>query len=211
MCAFERSEKGMEFNMKNNKFIKGIRTGFIFCLLINALCLVTYFGLEFAVADGNMVFGINLLFMIISAIIVFILRKLKINEKIALISNVVLILFGIASIVSIFVGNIGQIFTTDFVMPGPTVKIPSIVLLLVWISIFSVEFYKTEDSKYGILKFILGSILASGILLTVFSILSYKSLNMDLNKNQLIKQIIQGVCSTGIVGYYLYTLKKLID
>ena len=148
--------------------------------------------------------------MIISAIIVFILRKLKINEKIALISNVVLILFAIASIVSIFVGNIGQIFTTDFVMPGPTVKIPSIVLLLVWISIFSVEFYKTEDSKYGILKFILGSILASGILLTVFSILSYKSLNMDLNKNQLIKQIIQGVCGTGIVGYYLYTLKKFV-
>ena len=196
--------------MINNKFIKGIIIGFILCLLINAFCLVTYFGLDYAVADKFMVLGINISFMIISAISVFIFRKLKINEKIAIILNVVLILFGIATIAGVFVENITQVFTIDFIMPGPTVKIPSILLLLVWISVFSVEFYKKEDSKYGILKFILGSILALGILLTVFSILSYNSLNMDWDKNQLLKQIIQGVCGTGIVGYYIYTLKKLV-
>lgn len=113
-----------------NIFLRGMIVGFIFTLLISSICYITFYG-EYGISSSINVLNINLVFMIVSALIVFFLKKLKINNKIALISNILLILFGVLVMIGIFYEKISEIITVNYIMPGPTIKIPNMLWLIV--------------------------------------------------------------------------------
>lgn len=198
--------------MKNN-FLQGIISGFIFTLLINSICCVTFYGLEYGIASSGDVFIINLVFMIISIFIAFVLKKLKILNKMNLISNVLLVLFGILILSSIFYEKIRGIITVDYIIPGPVVQVPSILWLIIILCITIRSIGMDENQKYGLLKFLIGEIISLIILGAINLILFFciNSFHNALAVNKIINNIIQGICSIWIIMYSTYLAKKSWD
>lgn len=196
--------------MKNN-FLRGMVAGFIFTLLISSICRVTFYGLEGRIASSIDVFAINLVFMIVSALIVFFLKKLKVDNKITLISNILLILFGILVTVSIFYSKIIGIITFDYQIPGPIVELPNILWLIVLLCVTIRNV--CVNKKYGLLKFTIGEVISVIILIGIDLVLNMcvnRPFHNATNVNEVINSIIQGICGIGIVVYSTYMLKKCV-
>ena len=199
--------------MKNN-FLRGMIAGFIFTLLISSICCVTFYGLEYGIASSINVFAVNLVFMIISALIVFFLKKLKVYNKIALISNILLILFGILVVISIFYEKISGIITVNHIIPGSTIKIPNMLWLIVLLCVTIRNVCADKNQKkQGLLKFIIGELIAVIILSIVDLGLNefINPFNNALDLNRLINSVIQGMCAILIIVYSLYMAKKCLD
>ena len=209
-----------------NSFWRGIIEGLIFTLLISSICDVTVYGLEGVIADSLTVFGINLVFMIISVLIVYFLKKFKVYNKISLISNILLILFGILIVISIFYGKIDGIISVDYMMPGTTVKVPNMLWLMVLLCVTIRNV--CVDEKHGLLKFIIGELIAVIILSMVDFALcelinvfnngaiylsseindfNNKAINLSFKSNT----VIRGIGGCLIVVYSLYMAKKCVD
>lgn len=201
--------------MIKNNFLRGIIAGFIFTLLISSICYVTYYGLEYAIASSIDVFAVNLVFMIVSALIVFFLKKLRVDDKIALITNILLIIFGILVEIGIFYEKISEIITItiNYGVTGPQVKIPNIFWLIVLLCVTIRNVCTDENQKHRLLKFIIGELIGVVILIIVHIGLGWfiDSFNNALEVNRIINSVIQGICGILIVVYSLYMAKKCID
>lgn len=196
-----------------NIFLRGMIAGFIFTLLISSICYITFYGLEYGIASSIHVLTINLVFMIVSALIVFFLKKLKINNKIALISNILLILLGVLVMIGIFYEKISEIITVNYIIPGPTIKIPNMLWLIVLLSVTISNACADKDQKHGLLKFIIGELIA----VIMFGMINFalsvfiNEFNNALDVNRVVNSVIQGMCAILIVVYSLYMAKKCLD
>ena len=194
--------------MKNN-YLQGLISGFILTLLISSICKVTFYGLEYGIASTIHVLSINILFIIISIFIVFLLKKLKIFNKIMLISNILLIIFGILTIINIFYGKIAEFITTDFVIPGPTVKVPSVIWFIVILCAMISSIGMCEKNKRILLKFGIGELVAIMLFGIIDIILNNISIiKFTIHTNNLINAIIQVACGILIIGYSVYEMNK---
>lgn len=197
--------------MRNN-ILQGIIVGFIFTLLISSICCVTYYGLDYVIGVSIVVFGINLLFIAISALIVALFKKLTNNNKIVLISNILLSLFGILMIVSIFNKEIIKLITIDYTIPGPTIKIPNIIWLIILLCVTIGNSCTDNNQKHKILRFAIGQAISVVILSVIHNILfmNIKIFNNALEVNNFINNVIQGICGIFIVIYFACMSKKCL-
>lgn len=194
--------------MKNN-YLQGLISGFILTLLISSICKVTFYGLEYGVASAIHVLSVNILFITISIFIVFLLKKLKIFNKIMLISNILLIIFGILTIINIFYGKISEFITTDFLIAGPTVKIPSVIWFIVILCAMISSIGMCEKNKRTLLKFGIGELAAIVLFGIIDMILNNISIiKCTIHTNNLINSIIQVLCGVLITGYSVYETNK---
>lgn len=196
-----------------NSFFRGLISGFIFTLLISSICSVTFYGLEHGIASSIDVFIINLLFMMISIFVAFVLKKMRILNKMKLISNILIGLFGALVFSGIFYENIRGFLTIDYVIPGPIVQIPSVFWLIVVLGATIADTGIDENQKCGLLKFMIGEIISVVILWVIDFVLTFSigTIHNAWEVNNIINSIIQGICSVGIIGYSTYRIKKYLD
>ena len=195
-------------------FIRGLLIGTVFTLLINSICLVTYYGLEYGIASGLHVFFINIGAIVISSIIVFILNKtININKILALIACLIVLVFSGIAIGSVFNKNLVEFLTFNYVMPGPTVLLPNILLwIIVWISVMATETKKIDNEKFNILTFSIGTMISGVIIAAIDMFLTGHILvfNNALQVNTTINNWIQLSCCIAIIIYYCNTIKKVL-
>ena len=198
-------------------FIRGLLIGTIFTLLINSICLVTYYGLEYGVASGLDVLFINIGAIAISSIVAFILKKINkninINKILELIACFIILIFSVIAICGIFNKNFTEFLTSNYIIPGPTVLIPNILLwIIVWISIMIIETKIIDNVKYNVLTFIVGTIVSVAIqaVIDIFLTKYISAFNNALQVNTTINHFIQLGCCITITIYYCNTLRKLL-
>lgn len=196
-----------------NKILQGIIVGFIFTLLISSVCCVTYYGLDYVIGVGVVVWGINLLFIAISALIAALFKKLTNTNKIILISNILLSLFGILMIAGIFNKEIIKLITIDYMIPGPTIKIPNIIWLIILLCVTIGNSSTNNNPKHEILRYAIGQAISVVILSIIHDILfaNIKTFNNALEVNNFINNVIQGICGVFIVIYFACMSKKCLN
>ena len=197
----------MKFDKK--EIFKGLFIGFIITLLICSICKVTFYGLDYAVSVSSVVIGKNLLYMVFASIIAFFIQKTKISKKIVLVSNLLLIIFGIF----VIVGQNLNIVTKEFVIPGPTILVPNIIWFTI-IAIITIGNTSLKNKKWkNILNFLIGESLATVMICIMDLVLGQCMSNgisnaLEINNN--INYIIRCICGVLTVIYSAIAAKKVL-
>lgn len=193
--------------LDKKEIFKGLFIGFISTLLICSICKVTFYGLDYEVSLSSVVIGKSLLYMSLASIIAFFIQKIKISNKIGLVSNLLLIILGIF----VIVGQNLNIVTSEFVIPGPTILIPNIIWFAI-VAIITIGATSLKNSTWkNILNFLIGEFIAIAMIYIMDLVLSKCMANgisnaLDINND--INNIIRCICGVLIVIYSAIVAKK---
>lgn len=194
-------------------FLQGMILGLIFILLINSICDVTFYGSEFPISSSFEVLLVNLTTLILSTVIVLLLKKLDISNKIVQITNILLIVFGIIIVIGAFFEPIREIVTFNHLygVTGPDIKLPNILWLLILLCVTISNIYSFLPQKWILSSFFIGELVSVIIIsfinllleefITTFNNAIYISINLNV--------CIQVICGISIVIYFVYMTKKL--